>query len=208
MNYFITAIGTDSGKTLTAAIFAEAIQADYWKPIQAGHPTDTDTVRGLISNDETRFFEEACLLNTPASPHAAAKFENKQINLNSFVLPDTERNLIIEGAGGIMVPVNDRDYVINLAKQFDCEVILVCNLYLGSINHSLLSLDYLKKNGYKLIGIVFNGASNGESEEIILKNANVPCLLRIEQEPEINKGIIKKYAKNLRNNLANERITR
>lgn len=208
MNYFMTAIGTDSGKTLTSAIFVEAMQADYWKPIQAGYPTDTDTVRGLISNVETHFFEEACLLNTPASPHAAAKLENIQINLNSFILPETERDLIIEGAGGIMVPVNDQDYVINLAKQFDCEVILVCNLYLGSINHSLLSLDYLKNNDYKLIGIVFNGVSNVESEEIILKNANVPCLLRIEQESEINRDIVKKYAKLLRNNIKNERIIR
>jgi dethiobiotin synthetase len=208
MKYFITAIGTDSGKTIVSAIFAEALKADYWKPIQAGYPTDTHTVRGLVSNRSTQFHKEACLLNTPASPHAAAKLEQKKIRLASFMLPNTERELIIEGAGGILVPVNDQEHVIDLAKQFDCDVVLVCNLYLGSINHSLLSLDYLANKGYRLIGIVFNGVSNPESEAIILKKAEVPCLLRIEQEPIIDQHTIKKYANILKSNLTDERTTR
>ena len=206
MNYFVTAIGTASGKTIVSAIFAEALQADYWKPIQAGYPTDTDTVKSLITNSDMRFFEEAYLLDTPASPHAAAKLDNIEISLKSITLPSVKGDLIIEGAGGIMVPVNDQDLVINLARQFDCEVILVCNLYLGSINHSLLSLSYLKTHKYKLRGIVFNGESNIESERIILQYANVPCLLRVEQEPDFNNDRIKYYADILKHNLVHERI--
>lgn len=206
MNYFITAIGTDSGKTIVSSIFIEALLADYWKPIQAGYPTDTLIVKNLISNTSSCFFEEAYLLNTPSSPHAAAKIDNIEIDLKSIPLPVTQRNLIIEGAGGIMVPVNDKELVINLAHQFDCRIILVCNLYLGSINHSLLSLNYLKAHGYQLTGIVFNGKSNPESEQIILKYANIPCLLRVEHEEDFNSSRIKYYANILKTNLINERI--
>ncbi len=206
MNYFITAIGTDSGKTIVSAIFAEALGAGYWKPIQAGYPTDTDAIKQLISNPSTSFFEEAYLLNTPSSPHAAAKLEGVKINLKEIVLPDTASDLIIEGAGGIMVPINEQELVINLTQQFDCEIILVCNLYLGSINHSLLSIDYLKTHQYKLTGIVFNGKSNPESERIILQHAKAPCLLKVDQEQDMNKDRVKYYAGILKQNLVNERI--
>ena len=204
MKYFITAIGTDSGKTIVSAIFAETLGSDYWKPIQAGYPTDTDTVKNLLSSDNTCFFEEAYLLNTPASPHEAAKIDNVKIDLKSIKLPDTGKDLIIEGAGGLMVPLNQHELVIQMAKQFDCEVILVCNLYLGSINHSLLSLDYLKNNQYKIRGIIFNGTSNPESEQIILNYANVTCLLRVDQEEEMNKERVEHYATILKRNLINE----
>jgi len=204
MKYFITAIGTDSGKTIVSAIFAEALGADYWKPIQAGYPTDTDMVKNLLSSDNTCFFEETYSLNTPASPHEAAKIDNVEIDLKSIKLPDTGKDLIIEGAGGLMVPLNQHELVIDMAKQFDCEVILVCNLYLGSINHSLLSLDYLKNNQYKIRGIIFNGTSNPESEQIILNYANVTCLLRVDQEEEMNKERVEHYATILKRNLINE----
>jgi len=204
MNYFVTAIGTDSGKTIVSAILIEALGGDYWKPIQAGYPTDTDTVKSLLSSQGVCFFEEAYLLNTPASPHAAAKIDNVEISLKSIKLPNTDKDLIIEGAGGLMVPLNQDELVIHIAQQFDCEVILVCNLYLGSINHSLLSLDYLKTNQYKIRGIIFNGVSNPESEQIILNHARVPCLLRIDQEAEMNKERVSHYAKILKHNMINE----
>lgn len=194
MNYFVTAIGTDCGKTFFSAILCEALSADYWKPVQAGFPRDAETVESLVSNKVTQFHPEAYLLKTPASPHAAAKTDGVTIELNSIALPRTENNLVIEGAGGCLVPINDNDFVISLGKKFKAEVILVSNLYLGSINHTLLSADYLNRNNFPVKGIVFNGPSNPESERIILKHTGYRCLLRINQEDTVTKETVKKYA--------------
>lgn len=196
MRYFVTAIGTDSGKTLVSAILCEALKADYWKPIQSGRPRDTDTVKSLISNDQTNFWPEAYLLNTPASPHASAKIDNVKIELNEIVSPVTDR-LIVEGAGGCLVPINDHDFVIDIAKKLDIEIILVSNLYLGSINHTLLTADYLRRNQFKVKGIVFNGEPNPESERIILRHTGYPLLLSIQHEKTVDKELVRKYAKQI-----------
>src|ERR1041385_4024750 len=198
MNYFVTAIGTDSGKTFFSAILSEALQADYWKPVQAGMPRDADTVRSLLSNTVSKIHEETYLLGTPASPHAAAKRDGVTIQMEKFTLPQTNHDLVIEGAGGCLVPLNDIDFVIDLAKKFKSQVILVSNLYLGSINHTLLSADYLRKNKFDVKGIIFNGPSNPESEEIILSHTGYKCLLRMEEEEEVTKDVVKKYAVELR----------
>ena len=200
MNYFITAIGTDSGKTFFSAIVCEALQADYWKPVQAGMPRDADTVRSLLSNSVSEIHDETYLLGTPASPHAAAKRDGVTIQMERFVVPQTNNDLIIEGAGGCLVPLNDVDFVIHLAKRFKSQVILVSNLYLGSINHTLLSADYLRKNKFDVRGIVFNGPSNPESEEIILSHTGYKCLLRIGEEEEVTKEVVRKYATLLKEN--------
>jgi dethiobiotin synthetase len=200
MNYFVTAIGTDSGKTLFSAILTEALQADYWKPVQAGMPRDSDTVSSLLSNTVSKIHNETYLLHTPASPHAAAKKDSVIIQLDKFVVPAAVKDLVIEGAGGCLVPLNDTDFVIDLAKKFNAQVILVSNLYLGSINHTLLSAEYLRKNNFKVKGMVFNGESNPESEQIILQHTGLKCLLRIDQEEEVSKEIVKKYATLLKKN--------
>jgi len=200
MNYFVTAIGTDSGKTLVSAILCEALNADYWKPIQAGAPKDSDVVKNLVSDPQVKIHNETYLLNTPASPHAAAKKEGIEISLNDFVLPSTSRPLIIEGAGGCLVPINDRDYVIDIAKNTNAEIILVSNLYLGSINHTLLTAYLLKEKNIRVKGVIFNGPANEESERIILLHTNYHCLLRIQQEPEITTAVVKKYAQLLKAN--------
>ncbi|HEV8514294.1 MAG TPA: dethiobiotin synthase [Cyclobacteriaceae bacterium] len=201
MNYFVTAIGTDCGKTFFSAILCEALKADYWKPIQAGLPRDAETVKSLLSNSVSKIQPETFILNTPASPHAAAKIDGVKIELENFKLPETKNNLVIEGAGGCLVPINDKDYVIALAEKFDVEIILVSNLYLGSINHTLLTAHYLTDQKLKVKGIVFNGTSNPESEAIILKHTGFPCLLRIEQESKVNKDVVVKYAR-----LLNEKL--
>ena len=200
MNYFVTAIGTDSGKTFTSAILCEALQADYWKPIQAGFPRDADAVKSLLSNSVSKIYNESYLLNTPASPHAAAKIDNVEISLDKIVLPQTNNNLIIEGAGGCLVPLNEKEFVIDIAKKFQTEIILVSNLYLGSINHTLLTVDYLKRNNFKVKGIIFNGQSNIESELVILKHSGYSCLLHIEQEKTADKEVVKKYTERLESN--------
>jgi dethiobiotin synthetase len=201
MKYFITAIGTDSGKTLVSAIFTEAMQADYWKPVQAGFPRDTETVKSLITNSSSIFHQEAYLLNHPMSPHAAAKLDNVEIEMSRITLPISDRPLIIEGAGGMLVPLNDKDYVIDLAVKFDVPVILVSNLYLGSINHTLLSIEALKHRNIKVKGIVFNGRPNFESERIIELKSGWPVLLRVQQEPAVTAQTVRRYAEILRKNL-------
>lgn len=197
MNYFVTGIDTDSGKTLAAAILCEALEADYWKPVQAGLPMDRETIRKLISNSRTTIHKETYFLNTPASPHAAAKLDGVEIKLPNFNKPNTVNNLIIEGAGGCLVPLNENNFVIDLAAQFDAEIILIADLYLGSINHTLLTFNELVRQNLKVKGIIFNGDSNPESERIILQHTNLRCLLHIKREEQMDSSTIKKYAKQL-----------
>lgn len=197
MNYFVTAIGTDSGKTLLSSILVEALKADYWKPVQAGTPTDSDEVSKLVSNQITRIHTETHLLKMPASPHAAAKFEHRHIQLDDFVLPETQNEIVIEGAGGVLVPLNQEDFVIDIAKTLELEVILVANLYLGSINHTLLTIDYLKRNNFKVKGIIFNGDSNPESEQIIEKHSGYKVLLRLPKLGKVSPEIVEYWANQL-----------
>lgn len=195
--YFVTAIGTDSGKTLASAILCEALQADYWKPVQCGLPRDADTLKSLVSNPAIKVHPEAYLLKEAASPHASAKAEGVEISLQEIKLPETGNCMIVEGAGGLMVPLNDRNYVADLIVGLQTEVILVANLYLGSINHTLLSAEYLRQGNMPVAGIIFNGPPNPESERIIQLKTGWPVLLHIRQEKKINREVVKKYAAQL-----------
>jgi dethiobiotin synthetase len=194
MRYFVTAIGTDSGKTLVSSILCEALSADYWKPVQSGMPRDTDEARRLISNQHTVLHPETYVLSRPVSPHESAKDDKRVIRLDAFAAPATNNTLIIEGAGGCLVPLNDTDFVIDLIPRLDAEAILVSNLYLGSINHTLLTIEALKARKIKIKGLIFNGEENKESERIILHHAQVRCLLRISKEEKINREVVAKYA--------------
>lgn len=193
MNYFITAIGTDSGKTLFSAILAYSLKADYWKPIQAGTPTDTETIKKLVGNS-VFCHPEAYRLAMPASPHAAASKENIFIKLNDLRIPETDKALVIEGAGGVLVPLNDDEFVIDIASKTNAEIIVVSNNYLGSINHTLLTLNYLESKGYKIRGLVFNGEENKDTEDIIMHHAKCPCILRIPKIKSISKENITQLA--------------
>lgn len=195
-NYFITAIGTNSGKTLVSSILVDALQADYWKPIQSGtEDIDAITVERLINNNYSIIHPSTYLLKLPASPHAAADAEGIKIKLSDFHLPATTNNLVIEGAGGILVPLNyDGDVVIDLAKKFNCELILVSDLYLGSINHTMLTYNELVRRDIPIKGIVFNGDPNEASEKIILQETGLKCLLKIRRMDKVDSFEIKKYA--------------
>jgi len=198
MNYFVTGIDTDSGKTLASAILCEALGYDYWKPIQAGLPKDSDSVRQLTTN--VIIHPETHLLKTPASPHASAKIDGIKIYSEKIPLPSSVNGLIIEGAGGCLVPLNETEFVIDLAPKFNAEIILVADLYLGSINHTLLTVHLLQSRKYRVKGLIFNGETNPESEKIILHHSKYSCLLRIDKEPAITREIIKKYASQLKEN--------
>ena len=193
----MTAIGTDSGKTLVSAILVEALGADYWKPVQAGIPVDTQTVKALVTNSQSQFHKERYALREPMSPHAAAEREGINMKLEDFTAPPCEKDLIIEGAGGVMVPINEEEVIIDLVPRLEAEIILVSNLYLGSINHTLLSIELIKQRGYAVKGIIFNGPSNPDSESVILAKSGWPCLLRIPQHDDINPTIVQQYAKRI-----------
>lgn len=194
---FVTGIGTDVGKTVVSAVLTEALKADYWKPVQTGSffSTDTAKVQKWVSNSESKFHPEGYLLKQYMSPHAAAELEGTEINIDNITLPQTNNTLIIEGAGGLMVPLNRKQFMIDLIKKFDAEVVLVIQNYLGSINHSLLSIDALKSRGLKITGIVLNGPPHQLSEDIILDYSGLKLLGRINKETELNKEVIASYAK-------------
>ncbi|MGB0882339.1 MAG: dethiobiotin synthase [Vicingaceae bacterium] len=192
---FVTGIGTDVGKTVVSAILTEALEADYWKPVQAGDLDNSDSIKveRFISNDKTIVHPEGMKLNSPMSPHAAAAIDNVEIKLSELKLPETDNNLIVEGAGGLMVPLNDKDLIIDLIKHLGLEVVLVSQNYLGSINHTILSIDALKSRNIPVAGIIFNGDTNEETEKYILNYSNLKCLGRIQQHQEINKEIVLRY---------------
>ena len=200
MNYFVTAIGTDSGKTVASAILTEALNADYWKPIQAGTPTDRATIKSLVSPGRV-IHPEQYLLKTPASPHLSAAIDGVRINLEDIKLPEATNTLIIEGAGGLMVPLNEKEMMVDLIPHLKAEIILVCNIYLGSINHSLLSLELIRSRQYSLRGIIFNGPSVPSTKEVIMKHAETECLLHINNEIEITREVVSKYAEELKRTL-------
>lgn len=195
MNYFITGIGTNIGKTIVSAILTEALEADYWKPIQAGDLEQSDSlkVESLISNTKSKIHQETYRLNQPMSPYAAAKLDNVNIDLEKIVLPKTNNNLIIEGAGGLMVPLNEKELIIDLIKKLDTKVILVSQNYLGSINHTLLSLESLKARNIIVAGIIFNGDVNIETEQFILNYSGAKYLGRIDNHHQINQEIVLSY---------------
>jgi len=156
--------------------------------------SDTKVVGSLVSNEKSVFHQESYRLKGYKSPHAAASEENILIDLNRLYVPDTKNTLIIEPPGGLMVPLNNTDLVIDLLQLFDGEVVLVSQNYLGSINHTLLTAGALQSRGFNVLGIIFNGEPNKDSEEIILKITELPMLGRIELEDKVNKKMILKYA--------------
>ena len=195
---FVTGIGTDVGKTIVSAILTEALQADYWKPIQCGslELTDTERVKRLVESNQSVFHPEAYRLYTPASPHYAAEIEDVKINWGKLKLPETNNTLVIEGAGGLMVPFNLKgETMLDIAKNMDSEVVIVSRNYLGSINHTLLTLRVLRDSGIKILGLIFNGEPNPSSEDVILKTTRVPLLGRIKDEYEFTKDLITNYSR-------------
>ncbi|MCK0200403.1 dethiobiotin synthase [Ornithobacterium rhinotracheale] len=201
-NIFITGIDTDAGKTVAAAIAVEALKADYWKPIQSGDLDNTDTmkVQQMVSNSETKFYPEAYRLNTPASPHAAAEIDGVIIDLDKIERPKTENNLIIEGAGGLLVPLNAKQNVADLIQPSD-KVILVTKHYLGSINHTLLSYEYLKNKGFNDIAIWINGEEKTSTEQALKNRVDAFFIERIQTLLEVNKESIQNEAQRISESL-------
>ncbi len=198
-SYFITGIGTGIGKTIASAVLTEKLAADYWKPVQAGDLDQSDSlmVKSLLSNSISKIHPEQYRLNHPLSPHLSAKLDGITIDLNAFKIPQTNNSLIVEGAGGLMVPLNDQHLIIDLIKKLNLQVILISKHYLGSINHTLLTINTLKQNHIPIKGIIFNGDENVESEKYILNYSKIENLGSIPTLNTLNKENIIEAGKTL-----------
>ena len=188
-NLFVTGIGTGIGKTVISAVLTEKLKADYWKPVQSGELDNSDTlkVKSLVTNTVSVFHPETYRLTQPYSPHKSAALDDLEIDPLQFVLPQTNNNLIIEGAGGLMVPLNNSFLIIDLIKQLNAKVVLVSQNYLGSINHTILSAQVLKQYQIPVAGIIFNGDKDTYSEDFILQYTGFKLLGHIPQYTTFNK---------------------
>lgn len=196
---FVTGIGTGVGKTVISALLVKALRYAYWKPLQCGDllHSDADTIKSLVPEADilkTRYGLEASI-----SPHAAAKLENKLIQLDDFLLPI--KPAIIEGAGGVLVPLNHDDLIIDLVPKLNAVVVVVSQYYLGSINHTLLTLNELKRRNLSVIGIIFNGEKNEETKNIILRHHPIPILLELPLLSQMSTEVFTSYAEILRRNI-------
>ena len=194
---FVTGIGTDVGKTICSSIIVKALNADYWKPIQAGDLLNSDTLK-VKSLTNCKAFPEAYQLSEPMSPHAAAIIDNITIDLDQLNAPETDNMLVIEGAGGLMVPLNEEETILDLLKKYNYPTIVVSKNYLGSINHTLCTLTLLKAANIPVIGVLFNGEENSETERIIVKQGKVKNLGRIPKLKELSPLVIQQIAATLK----------
>lgn len=190
----VAGIGTDTGKTVASAILCTALNADYWKPVQAGDLENSDSKKIKEWVPKTTIHPEAYQLSQPMSPHAAAAIDKVQIKEGALVIPETENALVIELAGGLMVPMRPDYLNIDWVEKTSLPVVLVADYYLGSINHTLLTWELLQSRNVPVEGIIFNGEKNQASFEVILQRTQAKCLLEISREKEINSSTIEKYA--------------
>ncbi len=199
---FITGTGTNVGKTIVSVIVSNALQADYWKPVQAGNieGTDSELVASFIDTGQ-KCLPEVYNLSTPASPHIAARNEKKRIDLNLITAhylsvankqPDSN-HLVIEGAGGLLVPLNDDEFVVDLILALKAKVILVSRNYLGSINHSLLTAEVCRQRGVEVIGWIFNDEYMQYQDEIV-RWSGYPLIGSIPALKTINREVLSGYA--------------
>jgi dethiobiotin synthetase len=201
---FVTGIGTGVGKTVISAILAEALQADYWKPIQAGYDegTDSDWVRSVLSNTKSKVYPEVYRLKLAASPHLAAREEGRTISLEKIFSSFSQlvapgRRLIMEGAGGLLVPLNEHELVLDLIRKLNAKAILVSRNYLGSINHSLLTAQVCRQKGLRVAGWIFNDHFM-DYENDIVQWSGYPCLASVGKMECIDKEMIRQKADEIR----------
>jgi dethiobiotin synthetase len=204
---FITGIGTAIGKTVVSSIITEALEADYWKPVQAGYTeqTDSEWMQSILSNTKSKIHPEVYKLKLPASPHLAAQKEDIEISLEKIYssycqLLTAGRQLIIEGAGGLLVPLNEKEFVTNLIKRLNARVILVSRNYLGSINHSLLTAHVCRQKNIRVLGWIFNDQYM-DYEDDIVRWSGYPKLGSVSKLDKFDKETISAEAEKIKKNL-------
>ncbi len=190
---FVAGTDTGVGKTVVSAILVAGLKGKYWKPVQSGleEMTDTDWIRAATELLDNHFYPETYRLQRPLSPHASAAAENIHIELESFQLPKTNDPLIVEGAGGIMVPLNKKHLMLDLMKKLNIPILLVARTELGTINHTLLSLEQLRRHGLEIFGVILNGPKNPGNRKAIEHFGKVKVLAEIEPMDAINSETLK-----------------
>jgi dethiobiotin synthetase len=198
--YFVCGIHTDAGKTVASAVLVKALGASYWKPVQAGDLdfSDTHKVLQYLLPESIQAFPEAYRLPYPLSPHASAERAGVWVDPAKIVVPEHQKALVIEGAGGLLVPINRQTLYIDLIPSFNAKVVLVSRHYLGSINHTLLSIEALKSRNIPIEGILFNGAENPETESLITEYTGVRVIGRIDQAESLNAEFFETQARKLK----------
>jgi dethiobiotin synthetase len=195
MKLVVTGIGTDVGKTVVSSILAEALKASYWKPVQAGDLDNSDSIKVDRYTENVTILPEAFKLTEPMSPHAAAEIDGISISSSDISIPNVEGNLVIEGAGGLMVPINSNGLTYaDLFEKWKLPTVVVSRHYLGSINHTLMTIEVLKSRGVEIAGLIFVGEENKGTESIILKTTGVKMIARIPIADEVNEEFIKSQA--------------
>lgn len=194
--FFVTGTDTDVGKTVVSAWLLAHLDACYWKPVQAGTEpeTDTQTVRRLAELPEDRIVPEAYVLKEPMSPHEAARREGISIDMAKLVGPQDDRLLIVEGAGGLLVPLNETDYVIDLIEDLNLPVVLVARSSLGTINHTLLSLEALRRRGLVVAGVVINGPESPHNRAAIERYGKTQVIVEIPQLDTVTRSALRQIA--------------
>ena len=197
--YIITGIGSDVGKTVVSAIVSEALEATYWKPVQAGDLDNSDSIKiGRLTKNVT-VLPEAFRLTEPMSPHAAAEIDGVEILPENLSLPEVNGNLIVEGAGGLMVPINSKGFLYADAfESWNLPTIIVSRHYLGSINHTLMTIEILKNRGVEIEGVVFVGGENPTTEEAIINTTGLRFIARIPITNELNQEFILEQAEKIK----------
>jgi dethiobiotin synthetase len=198
--FIVTGIGTDIGKTVVSAIITQALDASYWKPIQAGELENSDSIKVQNwTSDSVTILQEKFRLTQPMSPHAAAEIDGVEIAKEAFQLPLVEGDLVVEGAGGLMVPLNQKGLLlIDLFKEWNLPVIVVSRHYVGSINHTLLTIEALKNRKIDIQGIIFVGDKNEVTESFILNYTDLKMIARIPLTHEVNTVFIQNQARILK----------
>lgn len=187
--FFVTGTDTGIGKTVVSAMLTKSLNATYWKPIQAGleDETDTEFVRRVTELPDNQIKPERYCLKTPMSPHGAADIDGVTIAMEDFVLPDySTDHLVVEGAGGLLVPINRRDMIIDLISYLELPVVLVVRSTLGTLNHTFLSLEALRKRDIPVLGVVMNGPRHQSNYEAIRHYGDIEVLAEIEEMDEVN----------------------
>ncbi len=182
---------------MVSSILVKALEADYWKPVQSGDLDNTDTmkVKAWAGSRSSVFHQETYRLNTPASPHLSARLDGVEISLESFAVPDTENHLVVEGAGGLMVPLNEKgDFILDILKMVSSKVVLVSRNYLGSINHTLSSFEVLKSRGLGVDLLVFSGEENASSEEVICGYVKPAAVLRVPRFESVDEHSVGQFS--------------
>lgn len=191
----VAGIGTDVGKTVVSGILSLLFKADYWKPVQC---SEEDLV--FMQKWAGQIHPSAYALKAPLSPHHAARLENLTIDPKKITLPKTTRPLIIEGVGGVLVPLTTNNTTLDLFQTWDCEWVVVSKHYLGSINHTLLTVVALKQQNIPILGLIFNGTPNPDTEAAILEITQLPCLGRLLPEAHLNQETLQRYAEQWQHN--------